>query len=283
MPELPEVENVARKLRPRLVGRTILETHILWPGVVDRPSVIQFREMLRRADIVDVRRRGKFLSFHLDFGHIWFTHLRMTGKYFVQAAAVDAGDDPHARARFLLDDGTWLVFSDTRKFGRFYLVHNAAEVVGNLGPEPLGSAFTAEWLAQQLAGRRGEIKRLLLNQEFLAGLGNIYVSEALWQAGVHPERIAGTLTVAEITRLHTAIRLVLDAGIANGGTSLGDRQYVYPDGGLGRHQERLVVYDRAGDLCPRCGYAIERIVQGQRSTYYCPRCQSLPTNPEGLT
>ena len=149
------------------------------------------------------------------------------------------------------------------------------EITGELGPEPLSADFTPEWLAVHLAQRRGEIKPLLLNQRFIAGLGNIYVSEALWQAGIHPQRIAGTLTEAEAHRLHAAIVSVLRQGVENGGTSLDDRQYIYPDGKLGQNQHHLQVYDRAGDQCPRCGYALERIVQGQRSTYFCPVCQPM--------
>ncbi len=278
MPELPEVETIVRKLRPHLKGRNFTEIELLWEGVVDRPDPATFCEQMMGARVAALGRRGKFLIFTLESGAHLLVHLRMTGKFRVHSPGEEPEDDVHTRALFRMDDGAWLAYIDTRKFGRFYLVDDPAEVVGALGPEPLAESFTAETFAERLVGRRGEIKRLLLNQHFIAGLGNIYVSEALWQAGIHPERTADTLTEEEIRRLHRAITEALRAGIRNGGTSLQDRQYVYPDGALGRHQERLVVYDREGERCPRCGYAVVRIVQGQRSTYFCRVCQPSPVS-----
>jgi len=285
MPELPEVETVVRKLRPHVVGREIRVVELLWSRTVDRPDPRAFAEHLQGARITSLGRRGKFIRFSLDTGQSWLVHLRMTGKFFI--CLVDRGEChisetvrhwnlDHVRARFFLEDDLGLVYVDMRKFGRFYLVDDPQEVVGALGPEPLGDGFNAAWFLQALQGRRGEIKRLLLNQHFLAGLGNIYVSEALWRARIHPQRRADSLTAAEAARLHDAIVLSLRAGISNGGTSLDDRQYVYPDGGLGDHQSELVVYDRAGEQCPRCGYEVKRMIQGQRSTYFCPVCQSAP-------
>jgi formamidopyrimidine-DNA glycosylase len=278
MPELPEVETVARKLRPQLTGARIAAAEILWARTVDRPEAAAFCRMITGARIEDVGRRGKFLRFPLDNDRIWFAHLRMTGKFFISDADEDASppwNPAHVRARFRLDSGAQLTYVDMRKFGRFYLVADPEEVIGELGPEPLSATFTAERLEKMLEGRRGEIKRLLLNQNFLAGLGNIYASEALWRAQIHPQRSAGTLEREEIRRLHQAIVDALSAGVQHGGTSLDDRQYVYPDGGLGAHQRYLSVYDRAGERCPRCGVMVERMVQGQRSTYYCPDCQCV--------
>ncbi|MGC9357225.1 MAG: bifunctional DNA-formamidopyrimidine glycosylase/DNA-(apurinic or apyrimidinic site) lyase [Anaerolineae bacterium] len=273
MPELPEVETIVRKLRPHLVDRRFVEVKLLWEGSVDRPDPAAFVRELVGSQVMAMGRRGKFILSHLDSGRYLLIHLRMTGKFFYRAPEEGPGEDPHTRVVFRLDDGSWLPFVDTRKFGRLYLVDDPEEVTACLGPEPLAPDFTAEAFLTLLEGRHGEIKRLLLNQTFVAGLGNIYANEALWQAGIHPLRTADTLTEAEARRLHAAIVASLEAGIANGGTSLPDRQYVYPDGALGGHQEQLVVYDREGDLCPRCGYAVKRIVQGQRSTYFCPVCQ----------
>ena len=275
MPELPEVETIVRKVRPHLVGRTFARAEVLWERTVDRPTAAAFCRALVGCTVHSVTRRGKYLLFALSSGDTWLVHLRMTGKFFVYAAGDTPPVSTHTRARFTLDNGLHFHYDDQRKFGRFYLARDPVEVVGHLGPEPLEVAFTVAWLTEALHGRRGEIKRLLLDQTYIAGLGNIYVSEALWQAGIHPQRSAGTLTPTEATRLHTAIIAALQEGITNGGTSLGDRQYVYPDGGLGRQQERLMVYDRAGATCSRCGYAIERLVQGQRSTYFCPVCQGV--------
>ncbi|HEY89089.1 MAG TPA: bifunctional DNA-formamidopyrimidine glycosylase/DNA-(apurinic or apyrimidinic site) lyase [Thermoflexia bacterium] len=282
MPELPEVEMVVRMLRPQLVGRRIEGVELLWERIVDRPTPEEFSRQLTGATLTTAGRRGKYLLFPLDNGQTWLVHLRMTGKFLVRSdpgleAPADALWNPtHIRARLRLDNGTYLLYIDMRKFGRFYLVSDPEEIVGDLGPEPLGEEFTGAWLQAALEGRRGELKRLLLQQHFLVGLGNIYVNEALWRAGIHPQRIAGTLTPTEIARLHTAIVTALREGIQNGGTSLGDRQYVYPDGNLGQHQHHLAVYDREESRCPRCGYAIERIIQGQRSTYFCPVCQAAP-------
>ncbi|MEJ5308141.1 MAG: bifunctional DNA-formamidopyrimidine glycosylase/DNA-(apurinic or apyrimidinic site) lyase [Anaerolineae bacterium] len=273
MPELPEVETIARHLAPVLTGQAIARVDVLWPRTVDRPAPDIFCAALTGARVMGVDRRGKFIQIALSTGQTLLVHLRMSGKFAVYRDG--PGEDKHARLRWQLGDGAWVVFIDQRKFGRFYLVDDPREITGDLGPEPLSAEFTPAWLAAHLAQRRGEIKPLLLDQRFIAGLGNIYVSEALWQAGIHPQRIAGTLSAAEAERLHAAIVAVLRAGVENGGTSLEDRQYVYPGGGTGQHQDYLGVYDRAGERCPRCGYAVERIVQGQRSTYFCPVCQAL--------
>lgn len=273
MPELPEVETIARHLAPVLTGQTIARVDVLWLRTVDRPAPDAFCAALTGSRILHIDRRGKFIQTALSTGQTLLAHLRMSGKFAVRFDG--PGDDKHARLRWQLGDGVWVVFIDQRKFGRFYLVDDPREITGDLGPEPLSADFTPAWLSAQLAQHRGEIKPLLLNQRFIAGLGNIYVSEALWQAGIHPQRIAATLSAAEAERLHAAIVAVLRAGVENGGTSLEDRQYVYPGGGTGQHQDYLGVYDRAGEQCPRCGYAVERIVQGQRSTYFCPVCQAL--------
>jgi len=272
MPELPEVETIARHLAPVLTGQTIARIDVLWVRTVDRPTAGAFCAALTGARILHIDRRGKFIQTALSTGQTLLTHLRMSGKFAVYRDG--PGEDKHARLRWQLGDGAWVVFIDQRKFGRFYLVDDPREITGDLGPEPLSADFTPAWLAARLAQRRGEIKPLLLDQRFIARLGNIYASEALWQAGIHPQRVAGTLSVTEAERLHAAIVAALRAGLENGGTSL-DGLYAYPSGGTGRHQDYLRVYDRAGEQCPRCGYAVERIVQGQRSTYFCPVCQAL--------
>jgi formamidopyrimidine-DNA glycosylase len=182
----------------------------------------------------------------------------------------------------VLDNDYILNYIDQRKFGRFYLVDNDKTITGKLGPEPLSSEFTTDWLDQALSRRSGQIKNLLLNQHFLAGLGNIYTNEVLWNAQIHPLRKANTLRRFEIKKLHDAIVHVLQQAVNHGGTSLEDRQYTYPDGQLGSHQFHLYVYDRAADRCERCGFQIERIVQSQRSTYYCPVCQPLNQNTPAL-
>ncbi len=279
MPELPEVETVARGLRPVLTGRTFAEVEVLWANTVARPDAKRFGEILTGATVRAVGRRGKYIVITLAGGWTLLVHLRMSGKFMVNAPEVGSMEAGHIRVRLKLDDGSALFYIDPRKFGRFFLVTDPIEVVGDLGPEPLSPEFTATWLVENLAGRQGEIKRLLLDQHFLAGLGNIYVSEVLWRAQIHPLRIPGTLSKDEIERLHAAIVDVLSNAVAQGGSSLDDRQYVAPDGQLGRYQNVLCVYDRAGEQCPRCKYTLERMVQGQRSTYFCPVCQSLTVTP----
>ena len=188
-------------------------------------------------------------------------------------------DDRHLRVLLFLDDGQRLWFSDTRKFGRMWLLDDPADVLGELGPEPLADDFTAVRLREMLARRRGRIKPLLLNQRFLAGLGNIYTDETLWQAGIHPLRRADSLSPAEVRRLHRAIRSVLRAAIASGGTTLPDAAYQQADGRSGEFASKLAVYGRAGQACPRCGTTIERIKVSQRGTHFCPHCQpSTGTN-----
>lgn len=275
MPELPEVETVARLLRPEIVEQRISQIHVLWPRTIDRPALDEFRAGLIGATFTAAGRRGKFLVLDLDTDWRLLAHLRMSGRFVTLGTDEDVTSEAfkHLRVMFTFEGGARLAFIDPRKFGRFYLVREIEEIAERLGPEPLGATFTAEWLCRELAGRRGEIKRLLLDQRFVAGLGNIYASEILWRAGLHPQRIAGSLDPCECERLHEAVVTVLQEAIGEGGTSLDDRQYTYPNGNIGGYQERLQVYDRDGETCPRCSYALTRIVQGQRSTYYCPICQ----------
>lgn len=269
MPELPEVETIKNDLRPLVVGRTIVGVRIGWQGCVDRLSVQEFCDQITGTRIEDLGRRGKFLILKLSEGRTLLVHFRMTGRLLLKERKDPW--DTHTRLSLALDDGWELRFVDVRKFGRLYLVAELEGILGNLGPEPLEDDFGAESFCALFRNRRGMIKPLLLNQQFIAGLGNIYVDEALFQARLHPERKADSLTSEELTRLYNAVRQVLRQGIKDGGTSLTD--YVRPDGGEGRHQEQLLVFRRAEEPCPRCGTMIERIVVGGRGTFICPQCQ----------
>jgi formamidopyrimidine-DNA glycosylase len=272
MPELPEVETIKRDLWPRLVGRTITAIKVGWEGCVDRPSLRDFCDQVTGRRVEDVTRRGKFLVLSLSGDRTLLVHLRMTGSLRIKDPA-----DPwetHARLAFGLDDGRELRFVNVRKFGRLYLVRDPAEVLGELGPEPLDDGFTVDAFRALFEGRRGRIKPLLLDQRFIAGLGNIYVDEALFRARIHPQQIAGSLTSEELGGLYDAIREVLAEGISDQGTTRSD--YVRPDGTEGTHQERLWVSGKAAEPCPRCGTEIERLVVGGRGTYVCPRCQRAP-------
>ncbi|MBU0491364.1 MAG: bifunctional DNA-formamidopyrimidine glycosylase/DNA-(apurinic or apyrimidinic site) lyase [Chloroflexi bacterium] len=314
MPELPEVETIVRDLRPLLVGRRIHSACVFWDRTIaatpryaaeppDEPArAARFCLDVAGRRVTDVSRRGKHIVLHLEDGadggagggRRLIIHLRMTGHLLWESLSADghairetgadyvyarSNDEAHTRAVFELDGGR-LRFTDTRKFGRIWLTEDDETVLGDLGPEPLADDFTLADFAARLRGRRGRIKPLLLDQRFLAGLGNIYADEALHQAHIHPLRPADTLTDDEIIRLYTAIRRVLAAGIANRGTSLGDfSDYLDAQGQQGEHQRHLLAYGRAGEPCVTCGTPIERLVVGGRSTHVCPRCQPAP--PDG--
>jgi formamidopyrimidine-DNA glycosylase len=273
MPELPEVETVARGLQEELPGRTITRVEVLWDRSIATPAPQAFVERLQRQRIACVGRRGKWVRIQLESGDVLLVHLRMTGRLLVEQTGAE--EDPYTRVLLVLDDGRELRFSNPRKFGRMALVADADEVVGDLGPEPLADDFTAQRLAEMLSGRRGRLKPLLLKQRFLAGLGNIYADEVLWRARLHPLRTAGTLSAGEVARLHAAIRTVLGEAIAWRGTTLEDQRYVGPDGVPGEFAARLAAYGREGEPCLCCGTPMERIVVGQRGTCFCPRCQPL--------
>ncbi|MBP6788309.1 MAG: bifunctional DNA-formamidopyrimidine glycosylase/DNA-(apurinic or apyrimidinic site) lyase [Candidatus Promineofilum sp.] len=269
MPELPEVETFVRALRRPLVGRTIVGATNDWPRhiVAPLPDELAARIAGRRIEAID--RRGKYLVFTLSDDENLIIHLKMTGHLSVVPA--DTPPDPYAHTVFALDDGRELRFRDPRKFGRVYLLRDPAGVLGPLGPEPLADAFTADELAARLAGRRRVLKPLLLDQTFIAGIGNIYADEALFDAKLLPTRRSETLSAEEIAALHAAIRKVLALGIDREGASISS--YVKADGEKGDMQNAVAVFRRTGQNCYTCGGPIERIVLGGRSTHFCPNCQ----------
>jgi len=278
MPELPEVETIVRGLREPLVGRQFTGVLVGWENLVARPGAEEFERGLVGQRILGLKRRGKYLIFDLSGGGSLIIHLRMTGRLMIK----DPDDelDKHDHLIFELDDGRELPcscateqlrFNNVRKLGRVYLVDDEDEIVGRLGPEPLDDDFTPADFAARLSRRRGKIKPLLLNQRFMAGIGNIYADESLFAAHIHPERRADTLTAGEIEHLYHAIRQVLAQGIQNRGTTFSD--YRDAEGKEGRNQEYLRVFRRTSQPCPRCGTPIERTVVGGRGTYFCPRCQ----------
>ncbi|MBP8949599.1 MAG: bifunctional DNA-formamidopyrimidine glycosylase/DNA-(apurinic or apyrimidinic site) lyase [Candidatus Promineofilum sp.] len=269
MPELPEVETFVRALRRPLVGRTVVAARNDWPRHIAAPPPDELAARIAGRRIEAIDRRGKYLVFSLSDDENLIIHLKMTGHLSVVPA--DTPPDPYAHTVFALDDGRELRFRDPRKFGRVYLVRDPADVVGPLGPEPLTDEFTADELAARLAKRRRVLKPLLLDQTFIAGIGNIYADEALFDAGLRPTRRSETLSAAEIIALHAAIRKVLALGIAREGASIST--YVKADGQKGEMQNEVAVFRRTGQSCYACGGPIERIVLGGRSTHYCPNCQ----------
>jgi formamidopyrimidine-DNA glycosylase len=264
MPELPEVETIARSLRPELTGREIVSAQLLWPRTLAMPSAEQFVEQITGQKILDVTRRAKFLDLQLVTYHL-FIHLRMSGDLTIEHAAYQP--EKHDRLILGLSDGRQLVFNDTRKFGRVWLTAHPEDVIEGLGPEPFDPAFTPGILYSRLIERRRQVKPLLLDQAFLAGLGNIYTDEALHLSGVHPLRVSDTITEDEANRLYQAIQNVLLAGIEHNGASI---DWVYRGGSF---QNYFRVYGREGQPCPVCGTPIQRIVAGQRGTHFCPTCQ----------
>lgn len=270
MPELPEVETVARGLGAHLVGRTIKNVTIRWPRTIAFPSVEEFERLVAGRRVASVGRRGKYLVVGLDEGCL-LIHLKMSGRLGVVPAAQSL--DNHTHTYFDLDDGRQLRFRDVRKFGRIYLVDDAGQVTTDLGPEPLATDFDLEDFCRLLARRSGRLKSLLLNQQFLAGLGNIYADESLFAARLHPLRKADSLDPEEQARLFHAIRSVLSQAVAGRGSTLDDSGYVDAEGQPGAYQEQIAVYGRRGEPCLSCQTPIDRIVVGGRSTHFCPRCQ----------
>lgn len=278
MPELPEVETIRLALEPHLVGRRFDEVEIRDPRLV-RPFEPQSVAVELEGERVDsLERRGKYLVVRFESGRALLMHLRMTGS-LRHAVGGLPDDGPHRRAVVRLDDGSDVAYKDVRRFGTWDLLeHEEIEpyLADRLGVEPLSRAFTSRWLASRLEGRHAPIKATLLDQRTVAGLGNIYVDEALWRARVHPLRPAGELVPDEVRRVTRGIKEALKAGIARQGASL--RDYSTPDGGRGRMQDVFRVYDREGEPCPRCGTPVDKIRVAGRGTWYCPACQRLDAN-----
>jgi formamidopyrimidine-DNA glycosylase len=272
MPELPEVETIARALRPDLIGRTILGADVRWARTLAMPSVRKFKKQIQGLVIRSVERRAKFLNMELtaprgprDQAYHLLIHLRMSGDLTIKPGKIIP--EKHDRLILTLSGARSLVFNDTRKFGRVWLTQDLGKVVGKLGPEPLSSDFTPKWLHAALQARHRQLKPLLLDQTFLAGLGNIYTDEALHIAKLHPLTVSDSVTTHQAKKLHGAISSVLQEGILRNGASI---DWVYRGGDFQNH---FRVYDRDGQPCPVCGATIQRIVVGQRGTHICPDCQ----------
>ena len=268
MPELPEVETIARKLRPHLIGKTIQDAHLRWNRTLAFPSPRKFKEWVKGQEIKDVTRRAKYFILRLsDFSLL--IHLRMSGDLLIKESTIKPEKHDRLILRLLSAESgpSNLVFNDTRKFGRVWLTADPEQVLGKLGPEPLSRQFTPQWLHTALHSKHRLLKPLLLDQTFLAGLGNIYTDESLHLAKLHPLAASASVTANQAEVLHEAICKVLKEGIRRNGASF---DWVYRGG---EYQNHFRVYDRAGKPCPECGTSIERIIVGQRSTHFCPKCQ----------
>jgi formamidopyrimidine-DNA glycosylase len=276
MPELPEVETVVRDLLGSgLAGRKITSVRVSWERTLENVSSSEFEQRVKGCRIRNVSRRAKYIVVELSSGQWLLIHLRMTGRLHI--VAEDAGRAVHERVALGLDDGTELRFIDTRKFGRWTLLDDAGERLDKLGPEPLSDEFRAQDLYEILQKHHRKLKPLLLDQHVLAGLGNIYVDEAMWDAEVHPCVLSDSLSREQAGALYRAIRKVLRKGINSMGTTLGTGKgnFYSVAGRRGRNQDGLQVFRRDGEPCPRCGTIIVRSIVGQRSTHHCPSCQVL--------
>ncbi|QQE73519.1 DNA-formamidopyrimidine glycosylase [Brevibacillus composti] len=273
MPELPEVETVVRTLQRLVLGKTIARVSVLLPRIIRRPDdVEEFKALLAGQTIHAIKRRAKFIQFVLD-RDVLISHLRMEGRYGLYQAEEPV--EKHTHVIFHFTDGTELRYRDVRQFGTMDLIPLGLETaegpLAKLGVEPLDPNFTAEVLRGLLKGRTTKIKPLLLNQECIVGLGNIYVDESLFRAGIHPERPAGKLTAEQTARLHAAIVTTLSEAVEQGGSSI--KSYVNGQGEMGMFQQSLLVYGRKGEPCTKCGTPIIRFVVGGRGTHICPACQ----------
>ncbi len=272
MPELPEVETVARSLRPQLVGKCIVGAVVHAPKTIQTPSPEVFGNMLVSQTILAVSRRAKYVVITLT-DHTLLVHLRMTGRLYMSDKDTPHDQDRWVRATIMFTDGQELRFSDSRRFGRMWLVTDTSTVFDKLGPEPLEDAFTPQVFYERMLGSARGIKALLLDQAFLAGVGNIYADESLFRANIHPLRSVNSLTHEEITALYHTVRASLQAGIDHEGASI--NWYRKPDGTKGSAQTAFFVYGRDGQPCLKCGTIIQKIRVAQRGTHFCPSCQPL--------
>ncbi|MBE4908235.1 DNA-formamidopyrimidine glycosylase [Bacillus luteolus] len=275
MPELPEVETVRRTLAQLVLGKKIEEVRVLWPKMVKKPAEAeQFIDALKGQTIHEISRRGKFLKFILD-DYVLVSHLRMEGRYGLYSN--DEPYDKHTHVFFTFTDNTELRYKDVRKFGTMHLFKKGVEEMemplSQLGPEPFSEEFTEKVLKEGLMKTNRKVKVALLDQKIVVGLGNIYVDEALFRAGIHPEREANSLKPKEIKKLHQEIVSTLQEAVNKGGSTI--RSYVNTQGEIGMFQLELFVYGRKAEPCKHCGTSLEKIVVGGRGTHFCPKCQRL--------
>ncbi|WP_284450346.1 bifunctional DNA-formamidopyrimidine glycosylase/DNA-(apurinic or apyrimidinic site) lyase [Spongiibacter tropicus] len=270
MPELPEVETVCRGIRPHLEGKrftqvTVRQPSLRWPVPADLPT------LLKGQQVKSITRRAKYVLAELDEGHL-LLHLGMSGRLYFVPCNTPVGKHDHVD--FLLDSGQVLRYTDPRRFGAVLFLEGdttSHSLLSHLGPEPLSSDFNAEYLVARAKGRSMPIKSLLMDGRIVVGVGNIYANEALFMAGIRPDRMAGKISPVRYERLVTCVKQVLQKAIAEGGTTLKD--FVGGDGKPGYFKQELQVYGRAGEPCLKCQSTLREIRQAQRSTVFCGRCQ----------
>lgn len=272
MPELPEVEQVRKTLSPHVVGKNIQAIEVRLPRLVQYPSAGEFAAKLTGKTITSLERRGKYLRLNLGEDLYLLVHLRMTGALL--AVKKSLGEPEYAKIKFTLNGDEDLWFTDIRTFGTLYLIDHADKVIdgyATLGPEPGSKELTAAYLAQACRKKTGAIKAVILDQKIIAGLGNIYADEALFGAGIMPNRKANSLSQEEYAKLVTAVNAVIAQGIKNHGTTF--RNYQDADGHQGDNVKYLMVYGRKGEKCKQCGTTLEQMKVAGRGSVYCPHCQ----------
>ncbi len=271
MPELPEVETVVRGLREPLVGHTILGVTCNQPKTIRHADLASMAARIQGQKVIGITRRAKYILCQLSSGDLFIIHLGMTGRLYVVPDESQWNADRWAHLVVQLDGGQQLRFSDPRRFGFAAVVSQFEEIAPKIGPEPLSNDFTRAGFAEKLKHHHKAIKALLLDQSFIAGVGNIYADESLFRSKIRPLRPANSLKKAESDRLYAAIRAVLEEGIARQGASV--NWYRKVDGSEGEAQDNFFVYGRDGEPCLVCGTPIQKIVVGGRGTHFCPKCQ----------
>jgi formamidopyrimidine-DNA glycosylase len=274
MPELPEVQSVVETLRrKRILGRLIVSAAVYWRKTIAEMEPTDFCNDIKGQSVRQIKRRGKYIVFGLSGDLTLMIHLRMTGR--LNWEPKDKPRNKHEHVILEIGKTHTLRFQDTRKFGRIWLTATPERILNRLGPEPLAASFTEKRFSTMLQTTKRQIKPLLLDQHFIAGLGNIYVDEALWEARIHPQRTSSSLTIREVRALHRAIPQVLHKGLRNQGTSLGTGKsnFYLPGNRPGGNADKLKVFRRTGKACPRCSCIIARIIVAQRSSHVCPHCQ----------
>lgn len=289
MPELPEVETTVKGLRPRVVSRTITDVWSDWQKMVKKPNSFDlFKKEIKGQKIKRVWRRAKNVIFELSNGYSLLVHQKMTGhllygKWILKDEKWSSIKDGLLKEKintflhiiFFLDNGYMIALSDVRKFAKIELqkTENLLKELEDLGPEPLEKSFTFEKFKEALQRKKGKIKQILMKPEVIAGIGNIYASEALWQAKIHPEKDVSDLSSRDFKNLYRSIKKVLELGVKFGGESFSD--YRKPDGSKGGFDSERRAYKREGQKCRRCGVKIKRIKFGGRSAFFCPNCQKM--------
>lgn len=272
MPELPEVETVVRFIRTKIVGKTIktVAPQNNYDKVFATHTTKRINSLIAGQSIINVTRRGKYIVLNLDRGHL-LIHLRMTGRLLLKLSEDDKLE--HLTAIVHFKDKSSLYFKDYRKFGRLYYYDSMDYINQKLGVEPLSKDFTGDWLYRNLQNSKRQLKPLLLDQGFIAGLGNIYVDEALWFAKLHPQQIGTSVSRKKSAVLYNAIQRLLQTAIDNQGTTI--INFYFGEGKKGNFREQLQVFGRQGLECPRCKTLLEKIRVAQRGTHLCPRCQKI--------